>query len=60
MYLYNSLTYPLDNLSSSVIDNSFGSTITQPFQPQSGISTTLHLKLIHTDNAFTSSLFTSG
>ncbi len=59
MYLYNSLTYHLDNLSSSQFDNSFGLTIIPHFQPHSGISITAHLKVIHIESAFTSSLFTS-
>ena len=49
----------IDNLSNSSCDKSWGFTIIQPFQPQSGISTTQVLILIQIDNAFTSSIFTS-
>jgi Na+/H+-translocating membrane pyrophosphatase len=58
-YLNNSLTYHLESLSNSHDDNSFGFTIIQPFHHQSGISATAVLKVIHIDNAFTSSLETS-
>jgi hypothetical protein len=60
MYLYISLTYHLDNLSSSQDESSFGFTTTHPFPPQRGISITAHLKVIHIESAFTSDLFTSG
>jgi hypothetical protein len=59
MYLYNALTYPLDNLSNSPSDNSLGLTIIQPFHPHNGISTTAHLIVIHIERAFTSDLDTS-
>jgi hypothetical protein len=58
-YLYNSLTYHLDNLSNSVSDNSLGLTIIHHFHHPSGISTTEHLNVIHIERAFTSSLDTS-
>jgi hypothetical protein len=59
IYLYICLIYPLLSLSNSHLDNSFGFTIIQPFQPQSGISITAHLNVIHIERAFTSLLLTS-
>jgi hypothetical protein len=58
-YLYNFLTYPLDNLSNSQTDNSFGLTTTHHFAHHNGISITAHLKVIHIERAFTSSEVTS-